>query len=376
MLQLIKYDVKVKVHNFQMIFWPLVFPLLLGTFFYFAIGNVKTSDFETVPTAVVVQSHSVGEQAFLNFLHSLESNGNHVIKTKRMQENEAVKALKAKKVSGIYYVGKTETLTVAGTGMKESILQSLLQSYENGKQTMENVASVHPEGLKAAGAKLTDYQDFVKEVSLGGKTINGTAQFFYVLIAMACLYGCFIGFGSAIALQANLSALGARRCATPTHKLKLILSEMLTSFGIHFINVTILLIYLKYILHMEFGGKMPQMLIISLMGCIIGVSIGIFISSILKQGEGLKLSILLAISMGCSFMAGMMSLDIKFKVDKFCPIINKVNPAAVISDAFYCVNVYDDPVRLRMDLLTLLILSVVLITGTFLVVRRERYDSI
>lgn len=371
-----KYDIKVKLHNFQIIFWPLVFPIILGTLFHFALGNAGAPDFETVPVAVVVQSDSAQEQPFLDFLHEMESGKTQMIKVKRMEKKEAVKELKAKKVSGIYYVGKTETLTVSGVGMKESILQSLLQSYEDGKQTMGNIAAVHPEKLRAAAATLGDYQQWEKQVSLGGKTDNGTMQFFYVVIAMACLYGCFIGFGSAITMQANLSTLGARRCVTPTHKLKIILSEMLTSFGIHFINVTILICYLKYVLKLEFNGEMPQMLGISFIGCMIGVSMGIFVSSILKQGEGIKIAILLGISMGCSYLAGLMGSAVTATLEKHCPIVNRINPAALISDAFYCINVYDDPARLRLDLLTLLGLSVVLIIGAFLVVRRERYDSI
>ena len=58
------------------------------------------------------------------------------------------------------------------------------------------------------------------------------------------------------------------------------------------------------------------------------------------------------------------------------PIINKLNPAALITDAFYCINVYDDPVRMKTNLMTLRLMAVVLTAGSFLVVRRVRYDSI
>lgn len=34
MLHLIKYNLLVKLRNFNMTFWPLVFPLILGTFFF------------------------------------------------------------------------------------------------------------------------------------------------------------------------------------------------------------------------------------------------------------------------------------------------------------------------------------------------------
>lgn len=54
MLHLIKYNLLVKLRNFNMTFWPLVFPLILGTFFFFAFGNLNDADFETVQVAMVL----------------------------------------------------------------------------------------------------------------------------------------------------------------------------------------------------------------------------------------------------------------------------------------------------------------------------------
>ena len=51
-------------------------------------------------------------------------------------------------------------------------------------------------------------------------------------------------------------------------------------------------------------------------------------------------------------LAGLVNVQIKHAVDRALPLVNKLNPAAVISDAFYCINVYDDPVRFRNDILT------------------------
>ncbi len=177
---------------------------------------------------------------------------------------------------------------------------------------------------------MADTHDLVQELSLGGKTIDGNSQFFYALIAMACLYGCFIGFGAAITLQANLTALAARRCVTPTHKLKLILSEQITSFLLGYTDVIILLIYLRDILKLDFQGQIGKMLIISLFGSLIGVSVGLFVGSLGKLSEGIKVAVILAISMVCSFLAGLMNSNMKDLVEKHAPIINRINPAALI----------------------------------------------
>lgn len=376
MLHLMKYDIKVKLHNFEMIFWPLIFPLILATFFYFAFGKIEEADFNTVPVAVVESSETEENQIFMEFLDSMEADDTELIQVKVLNKKDAMKALEEKTVAGIYYAGATPSLTVSSVGMEESILQSLLESYLNGKQTMDEIATNHPEGIQRAAEQMGDYQEMVKQVSLGGKTTNGNSQFFYALIAMACLYGCFIGYGSALSLKANLTALAARRCVTPTHKLKIVLSEMLTAFGIHFINLVILIAYLRYVLKMEFKGEIPQMLLVSFIGCLIGVSIGIFVSSIRKIGDGAKIGILLGISMVCSFLSGLMSGSMKDIVERNCPIVNRINPAALISDAFYCINVYDDPVRYKNNLIILVVMSIVLIVGSYFAVRGERYDSI
>ena len=340
MLHLIKYNLLVKLKNFATTFWPLIFPILLGTMFYFAFGNIDDADFETVQVGIVKEEGA--DTLFLMFLDQIENNGNHLIAAQELSESAALTKLENEEISGIYQVGSSPSLTVASNGIQQMLNQ----------------------------------QETLTEVSLGGQTINGSAQFFYALIAMTCLYGCFIGFGSAITLQANLTALAARRCVTPTHKLKLILSEQIASFLLGYFDVIVLLIYLRYILKLDFQGKIGPMLLISFFGSLIGVSIGIFVGSLGKMKEGGKIGIILGFSMVCSFLSGLMNNTMKDLIEKNMPVINRINPAALISDAFYCINVYDDMSRYYRNLFTLAVMSITLVTASFLLIRRESYDSI
>ena len=374
MLHLIKYNLLVKVKNFATTFWPLVFPLLLGTMFYFAFGNINDADFETVQVGIVKEKEP--DTLFLMFLDQVENSGNHLISTQEFSESDALSRLENEQISGIYYVGKSPSLTVVANGIPQSILQSVLSSYETGKNTIQQIVRTHPSGLWKGIRQMLNQQEAITQVSLGGHTINGSVQFFYALIAMTCLYGCFIGFGSAITLQANLTALAARRCVTPTHKLTLILSEQIASFLLGYFDVIVLLIYLRYILKLDFQGKLGPMLLISFFGSLIGVSIGIFVGSLGKMKEGVKIGIILGFSMVCSFLSGLMNNTMKDLVEKNAPFINRINPAALISDAFYCINVYDDLGRYYRNLIILAAMSVILVTASFLLIRRESYDSI
>nr|WP_294668463.1 ABC transporter permease [uncultured Blautia sp.] len=374
MLHLIKYNLLVKVKNFATTFWPLVFPLLLGTMFYFAFGNINDADFETVQVGIVKEKGP--DTLFLMFLDQVENNGNHLISTQEFSESDALSRLENEQISGIYYVGKSPSLTVVANGIPQSILQSVLSSYETGKNTIQQIVRTHPSGLWKGIRQMLNQQEAITQISLGGHTINGSVQFFYALIAMTCLYGCFIGFGSAITLQANLTALAARRCVTPTHKLTLILSEQIASFLLGYFDVIVLLIYLRYILKLDFQGKLGPMLLISFFGSLIGVSIGFFVGSLGKMKEGVKIGIILGFSMVCSFLSGLMNNTMKDLVEKNAPFVNRINPAALISDAFYCINVYDDLGRYYRNLIILAAMSVILVTASFLLIRRESYDNI
>ncbi len=377
---LMKYSLLTKLKNINIVFWPLFFPLALTTLMYFAIGQMGESDFETVSVAVVTEEqNSVNgarqeeNEVFLTFLNSMDTD---LIRIEEMSEEDAMKALENGKIEGIFYTGEEPSLTVSGNGLPQSILQMILESYTEGKQTLEDIAESHPEGMTAAVRKMGEYTTAVEQISLGGKTTNGNAQFFYAMIGMACLYGCFLGYGSAMGLQANLTALAARRCAGPVHRMKLILSELIVSFGLHFVNTLILLAYVKYVLRLEFAGSYAEMLPILFVGSMIGVTMGMFITSVGRMGEGVKIGIMLAFSLTFSFLAGLMNAEMKNVVDRHVPFINRINPAALISDALYCINVYDAPARYVQDMVILSVLCVLLVAGTFLIIRRERYGSI
>lgn len=142
MLHLIKYNLLVKLKNFGTTFWPLVFPILLGTMFYFAFGNINDADFATVSVAVVRQEKA--DTLFLMFLDQVENNADQLISTKELTYDEACSQLENEQISGIYVVGETPSLTVSASGIPQSILQSVLSSYETGKTTIRTIVRTHP----------------------------------------------------------------------------------------------------------------------------------------------------------------------------------------------------------------------------------------
>ena len=330
MWNLIKYSFLTKIRNRSIVFWPLIFPFILTTVMYFSIGQMEESDFETVNVAVVAENAggSEAEEAFLTWLEMMEESSD-MIHIEQMEEDEALDRLEKGQIDGIFYNGETPALTVGRNGLPESILQIVLENYIEGRKTLEDVAAVSPEKLKDAVSAMEDYTDSVEQVTLGGKTTNGNVQFFYALLGMACLYGCFIGYGSAMELQAYLTPLAARRCAGPANRLHVILSETLVSFVLHFVNMMILLAYMKYVLRLEFSGSYAEMLPALFLGSMIGVTMGMFITSIGKMGEGMKVGVMVGVSMAMSFCAGLMNADIKNIIDRSAAGLHTFDHAGV-----------------------------------------------
>ena len=95
-----------------------------------------------------------------------------------MDESAALTALKSKKISGIYYNEMTPSLTVNAHGIPESILQSILENYNNSLHTIQNILKEHPSRILNGLSQMADTRDLVQELSLGGKTIDGNRSFF------------------------------------------------------------------------------------------------------------------------------------------------------------------------------------------------------
>ena len=138
MWTMIWYSFLTKIKNVNVLFWPLVFPFVLTTAMYLSIGQIEEADFETVRAAVVSPAEEK-EEPFRLFMDSMEQDSD-LLATEEMSEQDAEDALEEGSISGIFYAGAEPSLTVGGSGFPQTILQMVLESYTEGKETLEDVA--------------------------------------------------------------------------------------------------------------------------------------------------------------------------------------------------------------------------------------------
>lgn len=353
------------------IFWGLFFPLALATLFHVAFGGILSSEnFEPVPTAVVITAENEGFQTLIQ-----EVDGDY-LSVSYMDKTEAEEALRDEKVSGIFYCDSSPSLVVSKNGLQQTILSSLLTRYEEYSAIIEDMAEEHPERISTFMENLgNDDRQYIQSVSLGGKTYNVTLEYFFALIAMACFFGCYTGQALGEESAANVSPLAARRAISPRHKLLSVLTDMFVGFTIQFLSVLVLLAYMDLVLGIDLSAHLGGMILIVALGSLLGVSFGILVGT-LNIKAGTKVLLTTAIPLLLCFLAGLMYGSMKQVIENSVPLINRLNPAAVVSDAFYYLNVYEDRAGYFLRIAILAAYSLGMAALAFIKLRRERYDSI
>ncbi|EST12974.1 ABC transporter permease [Sporolactobacillus laevolacticus] len=373
------YRFKCLIRDRQLVFWTLVFPILLGTFFYMAFFNLNNDETFHPIDAAVVNNHAYQHDAQFKFVIEHISKGKKRLFNLKVAstQKEADSWLKTNKVKGYFTNGETLRLTVQESGLEQSIMKRFADQYRTDSSAIKSIAKENPKALQnGLLSDLGKQQSYVKEISGGSAKPNNVLNYFYSLIAMACLYGSFWGMKEVTDIQADVSARAARVNIAPVHKLKAFIAGSMAALLILFSEILVLLAYLHFGLSIDFGPRTGYVVLTALLGSMLGVSFGAFISALVKKGEGLKVAILLVISMVGSFLSGMMFLNMKYIIAQYVPLLSWVNPVNLLTDAFYALYYYDSLHRYTLNMTMMVFFILLFCGGTYLIVRRRKYASL
>lgn len=363
--------------------WTLAFPIALATFMYVSFGNIldETESMAPISVAVVesetteVEEKDAGQQELLAVLETLAEPGkDQMLTITKAKEEKAKKLLQKQTVEGIFYV-EQERLVIGENSINSTILSMVLEQYIQKKAVISEVAKEHPEQIAEAIKVVTNPTSSYEEQKTTDGSQNLYYNYFYAIFAMSCLFASFASVEKISKIQANTSALGMRRSLSPNSKMLTILSEYSALWLVQFIVELIALAYMT-ILGVDFGDKYPAIALALFVGSGIGLSIGVIIGAISRLKENAKIGIAVAVGMALSVMADLCVAGIKDAVEHHVPILNRINPAVLLTDCFYSLNVYDNYERFGRNIFILSVMSVVLLVISFFMVRRNRYASL
>lgn len=376
-LHIFKYRIIALLREKSLVFWTMIFPLVLATFFSVALGNIgKIEEFSPISVTLVSGEALNQQPEFLKTMEDLSKGENALFDLSVSDEATALQHLKDYDISGYIIPGKTPELVVLNSGLNQSILKHFLDQYSQNTATIKEIVASNPDALPALLESLSMTASYVVEKGVTEKSTDPTLVYFYALIAMACLYGSMYGLEEVNRVQANLSAEAARINIAPVHKLKVFAAGVIAALIIHFSGLLILLGYMNYVLGVGFGQNTGYVIMVLFVGSILGISMGTFISALVKKGEGVKIAVVLIVSMAGSFLAGMMIGEVKYYVAKHVPILGYLNPANLLSDSLYALYYYDSHMRFFLNLTGMSLYSLLFCSMTYLIIRGRKYASL
>lgn len=393
-----KYSLKTLFRNKILIFWTFAFPIILGTFFNMAFSNIENSEkLEIINIAVVDNEDFNNNTIFKESFKTLsdEENENRIFNAKYTTEEEAKELLENNEITGFMILEENKPKVVVTTsGINETILKYVTEEISQSEEIMKNIAEEkiqkYMETMPIGDTQNINslYEKIYKEVleltqnqetrikNISNSNLSYTMIEFYTLIAMTCLYGGILGMTAINQNLANMSNNGKRIAVSPTSKGKVILSSTLASYIAQLVGLALLFIYTIFVLKVDYGTKLPQIILLGIVGSFAGLTMGLAIATILKSNENVKTGIVISVTMLGCFLSGMMGITMKYIIDKNVPIINKINPASMITDGFYALYYYDTLDRYFFNIVSLIIFALIMMIISYLSLRRQKYDSI
>ncbi len=382
----LKYTFKIIFKSKSLIFWTFAFPIILGTMFSFAFSDIeKKEQFEIIDIAVV--NNPLKENEIWNtFLKELsKENENQILNIQYTDLKQATEWLEQEKISGILNLDSEEVLIVKKNGINETILKFAMEEMKQTETLLKTIIESPEEKqmlFQQNRNKLFENIEKIRQETtnsikdISTNNMSYTMIEYYTLIAMTCLYGGLLGM---IALQkdlANMGSVGKRSSISPTTKKTMILSSMVASYIIQIIGISLLFFYTIFILQVDYGNHFFLVILLTIIGCLTGLALGIFLASALKASENTKTGILLAVTMFGCFLSGMMGITMKYVVDKNIPFLNQINPANLITDGFYALYYYDTTERFYKNVVSLILITILLIGTSIIFLRRQTYDNL
>ncbi len=388
----LKYTIKTLSKNKVLIFWTFAFPIILGILFNMSFSNIEKDEMlQIFDIAVVDNNEFKAQEIYRETLNELSSdnNENKLFNIKYVTEDEADLLLDNLDIKG-YIVFKNDEpqVVIKENGTYQTLIKFVITEIGQNQTIIEDLSKKSIEEEISNGNYSVDTEKIINDIlnkikneqinlkNISKSNLHYMQIEYYTLIAMACMYGGMLGLTAINNCLANMSNKGKRISVSPNRKSIIVLSSALGAYMVSLVGLALLIIFLKLGLKADFGNNITLVILLSAVGNLAGISLGVLIASIFKVSEGAKTGIVIAITMFLSVLSGMMGVTLKYVIDKNIPIINLVNPNNLITDGFYSLYYFDTLDRYFRDVRYLLIFIGICLVISFISLRREKYDSI
>lgn len=382
--EIMKYRFLCQIRSKESIFWLLVFPIILSILFQAALSDItKGEKFELVNIAVVRDEAFDGDEIMQQIISSVSAGTkesateNTLFITKYVSKDEAEKLLSDEKIAGYIYVENNGfNLAINENGVEQTIIKTFLDIAIQKEQVLNDIMEKNngmmPENVSAI---MNDSAEYIKDVSNRKNEPDTSVVYFYSILGMACMYGAATGCLSISNILTGQSPVAKRNNMAPVSRMKQFLSGFVVDMVMNDVLILLILGFIHYILGVNFGDRYGLIIFTSLVGATTGLSFGYLFGSLSNKSNNFKFNMVVAISMVCSFLAGMMSNGIKYIVKQKAYIVDRLNPVNLITESYYKLYYYTSLDKYFENIIILCVMTVVFMGGTIFVLNRNRNVS-
>jgi ABC-2 type transport system permease protein len=310
-------------------------------------------------------------------------------------KTKAAALLENEEIAGYVLSGVKPKVCIRSNGVEQTILKSAVDEILVDADLIEN-ASVRrirrtiTRALRAGEAMPTTaeirriYRQTTKEVlhsdtnirDITERHLDYTMCEFYTLMAMLCLYGGTVGLEAIGKHLPDQDARGRRTGVSCAAKSTLLFSSALASWLVQAASLALTYAFTVLVLKIDYGADPARILLLTAVGSLAGLAFGAAVGCLLKMKNSIKDSLVVLLTMAGCFFAGMMGPNLKYMFDQQVPLLNRLNPAAMITDGYYSLYCCTGFARYNRDLFSLLLFAAVMLALAVFGLRRQRYDSV
>ncbi|MCR5617382.1 MAG: ABC transporter permease [Clostridiales bacterium] len=379
---MLKHFMKMVLRNKTNLLWGLIFPIALMSLFKLTFSNISSSEntLDTRKIAVVLDGSGIYQENFKTVMDELskqDSEDGLTVEVSYTDEKEASAGLDNGDYD-FYYVVGDEDITVhlgekygVATGM---IAREIADTYKFNMDIINECLKTDPAKIGEITESLGNRLDYI---AMEKEEEADVYMWYYVsTLVMGILFDYALGLRVLATVRADVAGSAMRVALSSSSKTRMVVYCLFAQLVSSLAKTAVHLLFMQFVIGIDIASKAGIIAIAIVATTVFSICLGILLGMFFKGDVQSRENKTLGFVMLSVFISGEMIVSLPGYIEKYAPVINRINPATIFNKIFYRILLCENKGDLAMNLLILTIASLVMLTASIIILRRETYASL
>lgn len=379
---MLTYFLKMIIRNKTALFWGFFFPVALMLLFKITFGNIVSTEnsLDERNVAVVLQGEGLYQDNFKAMMDEIAEGTDTDelnIKVEYTDLDTATEKLDSKIVDFYYVVSDEEVEVHLGekygiaTGM---IAREIADTYKVNMDIIDECMTSDPSKMEEVAQSL---QERISYISLEDKEGIDIYMWYYIsTLVMGILFDYSSGIRVLATIRADVSGSAMRVAISSSSKTKMVLSCLLAQLILSLSKTAVHILFMQFVIGIDILSKAGLVAIGIASATVFSICLGILLGMFFKGDAQARENKSLGIVMLSVFISGEMIVTLPGYIEKFAPIVNRINPATLFNKIFYRILLCENTGDLMTNIAIITAASVLMLVVSIIILRRETYASL